>query len=76
MMYINIKPVTEDITLTWHIGERLCLTTTDLHLVESIQADGDELEYIKSYFCNLPFVTNKRVVIWFGDDARFIAGNL
>lgn len=43
--------------------------------VESVQADGHELEYIEKQFTNLP-KANIRVVNWFGDHAKFIVGNL
>lgn len=43
--------------------------------VESVQADGHELEYIQNRFTNLPTVNN-RVVRWYGDYAKFIVGNL
>lgn len=40
-----------------------------------IQADGDELAYIKEYFQNIPSCRNP-VQIWTGDIAKFIALNL
>lgn len=55
--------------------------------VTEIQADGHELEYIRQRFGNkqndsrstVPFVSTfalPRVMRWFGDDAKFIIGNL
>lgn len=43
--------------------------------VTEVQADGDELEYIKLHFTNIP-MADKRVVCWYGDHAKFIVGNL
>jgi hypothetical protein len=48
--------------------------------VISVQADGDELQLIRDEcggrWESLPDVVNKRVVNWYGDDAKFIVGNL
>ena len=44
--------------------------------VESVQADGDELEYIMKNFAGIPTCVNNRVVSWYGDHAKFIVGNL
>lgn len=43
--------------------------------VEVVQADGDELDYIRKRFNNIPDC-NKPVVAWYGDIAKFIACNL
>lgn len=44
--------------------------------VTNAQADGDELEYIKNNFGNIPMALNKRVVEWFDSDAKFIVRHL
>lgn len=63
--------------LSWHVGE----SVEDLHeaaendRVAFIQADGDELARINASM-SLPRTSNRNIVIWYGDDARFIAANL
>jgi len=47
----------------------------DVREVVSVSADGDELEKIRREITGIPMST-KRVVTWFGDDARFIVANL
>lgn len=47
----------------------------DIHNVVCVQADGDELEYIRNKFTNIP-MTNGRVVRWHGEMARFILSNI
>ena len=54
-----------------HIGTKLTISP---HTVSEVQADGNELERIRMYCKNLP-MTGKRVVKFYGDDAKFIAGN-
>lgn len=41
----------------------------------SVHADGPELEFIASHFQNLPLHVARQSQIWFGDHAKFIAGN-
>lgn len=45
-----------------------------LPVVEWLQADGDELEYIKKRFHNLPFAES--ICLWRGEMAQFILDNL
>lgn len=79
MLYIDYTLPNRQLpyTTTWHIGE---LIDGNVFLTEStivlVQADGDELEYIKRNFTNIPFHVTKRVQRWVGDDAGFIAHNL
>jgi hypothetical protein len=40
-----------------------------------VQADGDELESVRSQFSNIPMSTG-RVVLWTGCTARFIVDNI
>lgn len=42
--------------------------------VTDVQADGDELEWIRDDIVGIP-MTNARVVCWQGDIANFIANN-
>lgn len=48
----------------------------NIQSVVEVQADGNELEYINKNFDNIPFHNSKETQRWFGDMARFIAGNL
>jgi len=56
----------------WHVGETLRVMNTE-NLVTEIQADGDELEYLKQNFENLPYSRLARAQNWYGDMAKFIA---
>lgn len=58
---------------TWHLGE---VYYVDVHDVFEIQADGDELEAIRDRIQGIPDVRDARVVAWYGDIAKFIAGAL
>ncbi len=53
---------------TWHIGCACPIFTSG---VIEVQADCDELEYIRRNFTNIPF-HNGRVVKWTGEFATFI----
>lgn len=71
MLYIRIRNRN---TISWHVGEPVPpFVAAD---VASVQADCDELAYIENEFTGIPRVKGKWVVRWYGDDARFIAGNL
>lgn len=59
----------------------------DIMTIQYIQADGDELAYILNKFSGIPklrdyevsgldHVPVARVMLWFGDDAKFIVANL
>lgn len=41
-----------------------------------VQADGDELDLINDKFTGIRKAPGKRVVRWFGEDAKFIVENL
>lgn len=41
-----------------------------------VQADGDELALINDKFTGIRKAPGKRVVRWFGEDAKFIVENL
>jgi hypothetical protein len=58
--------------VTWHVGEKALPRVQE---VVEVQADCDELEYIKGKFLNIP-IAKKQVVTWMGDWAKFIARNL
>lgn len=58
----------------WHTGGSVpCI---DISEVIEVQADGDELQYIQTHMPTLPHANHIRVVNWYGDHAKFIAGNL
>ena len=76
MMYIRAKTGNTFAELTWWVGGDRPLAIEDVILVVEVQADGDELAYIKRNFENLPMRVNKPEVTWYGDDARFIVGNI
>ena len=48
--------------------------TVALKHIEAIQADGDELEYIRARFENLP--VSHGICVWRGEMAKFIWENL
>ena len=63
---------------TWHVGQPSPISHSEAADVDEIQADGDELEHIVDMFPinrSLP-IPRGRVVRWFGDHAKLIAGNL
>ena len=61
----------------WHIGGGLLRNAVVVEHVQSIQADGDELDYISDKFGIAALVPRgERVVRYYGDQARFIVGNL
>lgn len=64
----------DDVTIaTWYVGEE---NPCVWEIVDTVQADGDELEYLRRTFENLPFSNRSRVQTWRGDFAQFIADNL
>lgn len=81
MMYFETN---DGYTIRWHTGE----DKPDLwqpkdpllprRFIKEVQADGDELEFIRINFDNIPIpkLGHKRVVIWTGDMAMFIYNNL
>lgn len=61
----------------WYLAETVpCI---DVQLVNEVVATGDELLAVKEVFKNLPYPSywvREDDVRWFGDHAKFIAGNL
>ena len=62
-------------------GYRWCVGTSKLvdsttHIIESVQASGEELEYVYENFVNIPRHKSNDVVKWYGDFACFIVDNL
>jgi hypothetical protein len=60
----------------WHVGETTVEINDYTKSCVFIQADGDELEAIRSQFSNVPIPNKKRVVRWKGAMAEFIALNI
>ena len=57
----------------FHLGERCDHWA---YAAIMLQADGDELEAIRSQFPSLMPQNHKRVIKWYGDVAKFICANL
>lgn len=66
--------------IDWHIGEEnpiagLLFNITAMCDLLVIHVDGDELEWVRLHFTNLP-IPNVRTPLFYGDFARMIAANL
>lgn len=88
MLYIDTEYNGNFKEQKWHVGEPVPIMALQVRYVIEVQADGDELDYLMRRF---PFVVNNmpkemspdnirwvpsKVVRWYGDQARFIIGNL
>ena len=73
MLYINTAAGEQ----TWHVGSGHVRAIVDPANVISIQADGDELDAITDKF-GVAAVrpTGCLAVCYYGDQAKFIVGNL
>ena len=61
----------------WHIGNTLNITSDEIDSLVFIQADGHELDHIKSMFANPDNIFPKgRVIKLYGDLAKTIVANL
>lgn len=81
MLYIVCREPREETSYQWHVGEKVNSNLagkieTGTFRVTEIQADCDELQYIRDHFRNLPDCPSMRVVSWRGDWARFIFDHL
>ncbi len=78
MMYIDT--VTRQ--YTWNLGELPKDENGDPESwvspveVDHIQADGPELEFILNHCRNIPTISPAERMVWYGDDAKFIFGNI
>ena len=66
------------VEVTWNVGTPSPFIGPNysmVYVVGEVFADGKELEYLKVSFTNLPSF-NGKMVRYFGDHAKFIAGNL
>ena len=59
---------------SWKVGETMVIPTYR-GAIDSILIDGNELEYVRTHFSNLPSVDN-HVIKYYGEVARFIVGNI
>lgn len=71
-MYITCTTEGKTTVYKHHIGQKIQLNS---ETVVEIQADCDELEFIKRNFTNIRMCTS-RVVTFLNEDAKFIAHNL
>lgn len=75
MLYV----VSVEKEIPWYIGEKFHAYFEDteklLATVIEVQADGDELDWVKSNITGIPFNKNT-VQSWYGDIAKFIANSL
>lgn len=59
---------------SWHVGSPI--PNVPVEKVTEVQADGDELEYLRSLFGTSIAMPNTGVANWYGDWARTIYLNL
>lgn len=72
MLYIRLENGEQ---IRWHVGTETPTAYADE--VRELQADGDELDYISDKFGIAALVPKgQKVVRYYGDQARFILGNL
>lgn len=66
------------LTATWYVGHPTPSLDIGAEQYLTCAATGNELAYIRANFAGLPMRgnSNSRVVIWHGDNARFILDNL
>ena len=59
MLYVDFTNSQK--VITWHVGtEIIPVCSDDLDSINSVQADGDELEYILQNITGIPGVKKKR----------------
>ena len=56
----------------FHLGVQF--TSNDARDAVEVQLDGDELQHVQNTMSNLP-MASRRVVVYFGDHAKFIISN-
>jgi hypothetical protein len=71
MLYIRNSKVG---VMHFHMGDKTDRWNISQHTT-MVQADGQELQAIRTQLANLPN-NNESVVCWYGDHAKFIVGNL
>lgn len=60
----------------FHVGKKVEYARRDLMLVEEVQADGHELDWIMHWFNDSIPCHKGRVMSWYGDTAKMIAKSL
>lgn len=77
MMYIIAKEAITNrkLQFTWLAGKGRPNVGANSIVLE-LQADGEELIYIKTHFTNIPFPNRNFPTVWKGDLAQFIYDNL
>jgi len=58
-----------------YIGDKNFFTPENIAEIVEVQLDGNELEYVRQDMTGIPIHKNKRVQKFYGDHAKFIAGN-
>jgi hypothetical protein len=77
MMYIiSRRKLNTEEQVCWHVNEPSLIEQEDVKFVTEVQADCDELDWIRERFLHLPIHNRARVQRWFGDHAKFIAAHL
>jgi len=71
---IGVPSIERRVEIEWHTGESFPIANVES--IDSIQADGDELDLIIRSFTTthftIPVSTNSRVQSWYGDIAKTI----
>lgn len=75
MLYVVMRDGAE---IRWHVGERFPVLSSSFidEFVKFVQADGDELDYLRN--ADLYFTMRLRLssAVFFGDHAKFIVANV
>ena len=73
MLYITRGETAGAGDIGWHVGEKVNMSLADVRLVTEIQADENELVYVRDKMVNLPYAYLSKVDRWYGDQAKQIA---
>lgn len=67
-----------DRLVEWYINQdvEVLNSAADRNVIDFIEANGAELDFIRKYFGVYVRNCNKDTIRWYGDDARFIARNI
>jgi len=58
-----------------HIQDTNFFESDEIHTIVEVQLDGHELEYVRQDMTGIPMHKDRRVQKFYGDHAKFIAGN-
>lgn len=81
MLFVSLMETTQvarvETVITLHLGDtqNLAILKEQINHVNSVQADGDELDHIFRNYEGLPHHYSRQVQAWFGDSAKFIIAN-